>query len=199
MVSGAAPSKAKTLQKDLLPVSGLLSTSGRGYNDPEVGWVPITDFFSDSLVSWLRRMSSLVMVFFVFLSTTSLASARGPFPPWDSQRTLPAREEANLGVQLTDELAMLHFLSWVWRGNAGRPPALELVTACDIIRAAMILYSASESRRDTWSQLGIGEGDFAVCGDQSRIGVEYWGEFDRGMNCYVHCLGWVEGEEAVSL
>ncbi|KAG0625494.1 hypothetical protein M758_2G060000 [Ceratodon purpureus] len=92
MVSGAAPSNANTLKKFLLPVSGLLSTSGRGYNDPDVGSVPNTDFFSDSLVSWLRRMSSLVMVVFVCRSTTALASASGPSPLPASQRTLPASE-----------------------------------------------------------------------------------------------------------
>jgi hypothetical protein len=135
MVSGAAPSKAKTLQKDLLPVSGRLSTSGRGYKDPEVGSVPITDFFSDSFVSWFRRMSSLVMVFFVFRSTISLASARGPFPA--SQRTLPAREV----ILPTDAEAFPRFLScWVWLQlglNAWRPPTLAEFATCDIIMAAI--------------------------------------------------------------
>jgi hypothetical protein len=101
MVSGAAPSNANTLKKLLLPVSGLLSTSGRGYKDPDVGSVPNTDFFSDSLVSWLRRMSSLVMVVLVCWSTAALASASGPSPLPASQRTRPAREVTNLGVLAT--------------------------------------------------------------------------------------------------
>jgi hypothetical protein len=78
MVSGAAPSKAKMLVKARSPVSGRLSTSARGYSDPEVGSVPNTDFFSDSFVSWLRRISSLVMVFLVARSTASL---NPPGPP----------------------------------------------------------------------------------------------------------------------
>ena len=107
---------------------------GPRYKDPEVGSVPITDFFSDSFVSWFRRMSSLVMVFFVFRSTISLASARGPFPA--SQRTLPAREV----ILPTDAEAFPYFLScWVWLVglNAWRPPTLADITACDIIMAAI--------------------------------------------------------------
>lgn len=89
MVSGAAPSNANTPVKDLSPVSGLLSTSVRGYKDPEVGSVPITNFFSDSLLSWLRKMSSLVMLFFVARSTASFKPPARSLPA--SQRTLCLR------------------------------------------------------------------------------------------------------------
>nr|PNR40463.1 hypothetical protein PHYPA_017865 [Physcomitrium patens] len=102
MVSGAAPSNANTLQNDLLPVSVLLSTSGRGYKDPDVGSVPITDFFSDSLVSWFRRMSSSVSTFFVLRPTASLTSAKGPLLPPASHRTLPARDVVNLAGAATN-------------------------------------------------------------------------------------------------
>ena len=45
MTTGAAPSKAKTLKNDLLPVSGRLSISGRGvkptaWSNPAVGLAP---------------------------------------------------------------------------------------------------------------------------------------------------------------
>ena len=71
----------------------LQSTSGRGYKDPEVGSVPNTDFFSDSLVCWFLRMCSSVMVFFVARSMASLTSV--PLSR-ASQRTLPTREVTNL-------------------------------------------------------------------------------------------------------
>jgi hypothetical protein len=147
MVSGAAPSNAKTLKKDLLPVSGLLSTSGRGYKLPEVGSVPMTDFFSDSFVSWFRRMSSLVMVFLVCWSTTAFASARGPLPL--SHRTRPAREVINLGELATPVPANL--LNLVWMGNACNPPSFADAT-CDITMAA-ILELKKDWKRKTKSKL----------------------------------------------
>ncbi|PTQ40284.1 hypothetical protein MARPO_0041s0140 [Marchantia polymorpha] len=60
MVSGAAPSNAKMLPMLLSP------------KEPDVGLAPNTDCFSDSFTSWFCRTSSLVISFFVALSTASL-------------------------------------------------------------------------------------------------------------------------------
>lgn len=135
MVSGAAPSNANKLVKDLSPVSGLLSTSGRGYKDPEVGSVPNTDFFSDSLVSWFLRMSSLVMVFLVAWSTASL----NPVPlSRASQRTLPAREVINLGDEVPEQ--NLEVLAAAESLPCNPNPSLAPVVqaTCDMMVAAAI-------------------------------------------------------------
>lgn len=139
MVSGAAPSKAKTLVNARSPVSGRLSTSARGYSDPEVGSVPNTDFFSDSFVSWLRRMSSLVMVFLVARSTASL---KPPGPPLVASHLTTLLQPAG-GIELPTPRPELLTLGLAFRKLPPSPSCLVALPIINMLVAAIATQTKS--------------------------------------------------------